>query len=82
VADPKPQRAALRRWDPAAYAFNQFIFENSQGRDRYRRPNYTCSRRIDCRDVRRAIAMIFGRYLRTAGPNSNFRTGYMKCASR
>ena len=33
MTDPKPQRSALRRGDPAAYPLNQFIFENSQWRE-------------------------------------------------
>ena len=39
VADPKPQRAALRRRDSSADALDQFVFENSQGRVRYLRIN-------------------------------------------
>lgn len=30
VADAKSQGTTLRRWDPAAYPINQFVFENSQ----------------------------------------------------
>jgi hypothetical protein len=35
VADTKPQRPALRRWNAAANAFNQLVFENSQWRAVY-----------------------------------------------
>lgn len=40
VADPKPQRAALGRWDATANALDQLIFKNSQWRVRY--PRIVC----------------------------------------
>jgi hypothetical protein len=35
MANAKPQRSALRRGNSAAYALNQFIFENSQWREQF-----------------------------------------------
>ncbi len=62
----QPQRAARRRGDSAAYAFDQLVFDNSQWRESvvaeelYSQPKNPTAGMFDTRG-----SMIFGRYLRT-----------------